>query len=339
MQKTMSGTAEVMKESTPIRRLSTLLNTALRKWGTLAFFLAVIVFFSIANPYYWSVNNFSSIVYEACVATILSIGLTIVVIVGSFDLSIGALTSFGGMVTALMMPKVGVIFACLIAIGVTCLFGLANGVLVGIIGISGIIVTLAMQFICTGIEVAITGGYEIAIPLKFSGFLFLGSGDIWGIKLMVFVLLALAFIGSLFMTKTVFGVKISATGDNALAAVYSGMKIKGLVILAFILSAAFSAMAGIMNVGMNASHQPVVAKGYLLDAFAIVFLGSTILKEGKPHVLGTVIAGIMLSSLITGMMMTGVRYEWQMFTKGAVLIGAVAVSALLRREEIHTRFI
>lgn len=316
-----------------------LFNVALRKWGTFSFFVALNIFFCISNPYYGNVSNFSSIIYEASVATTISIGLTIVVMVGSFDLSVGALTSFGGMLTGLLMPSIGVIPACLASLCITCLFGLLNGFLVGIVGISGIIVTLAMQFISTGVEVGITGGYEIGIPLKFSNFLFFGSGTVGGIKIMVFFLAVMAIIAHFFMTKSVYGMKISATGDNALAAIYSGIKIKGTVILAFILSAAFSAIAGIMIVGMNASHQPVVGKGYLLDAFAIVFLGSTIFKEGKPHILGTVIAGIMLSSLITGMMMSGIRYEWQMFTKGAVLISAVAVSSLLRKEEIHTQFI
>lgn len=338
METTVGEGSGLVSEAAGKRR-EIILNVALKKWGTFAFFIALNVFFSLANPYYFQMSNFSSIIYEASVATVISIGLTIVVIVGSFDLSVGALTSFGGMFAALLMPKVGSILACLISLVAACLFGLVNGVLVGIIGISGIIVTLAMQFICTGIEIGISGGYEIAIPIQFDNFLAFGSGSVGGIKIMVFVLAALGVIGSLFMTKTVYGVRISATGDNALAAIYTGMKIKRIVILAFILSAAFSAMAGIMVVGMNASHQPVVGKGYLLDAFAIVFLGSTILKEGKPNIVGTVIAGIMLSSLITGMMMMGIRYEWQMFTKGAVLIGSVAVSAVLRREEIHTQFI
>lgn len=336
MEKTLNAGVQEELKSTA---MSTVLNKFLRKWGTFSFFIALIAFFSLASPYYFALDNFSNIVYEAIIPTVISIGLTIVVIVGSFDLSIGAITSFGGMITAIMMPRIGVIPACLTALGAGSLFGLVNGVLVGIVGISGIIVTLAMQFISTGIEVGITGGFEIAIPIGFKKFLEFCSGDIYGIKIMIIGLVILALIAHVFMTKTSWGLKISATGDNPLAAIYSGLKIRFFVILSFILSAAFSVAAGIMIVGMNASHQPVVGKGYLLDAFAIVFLGSTILKEGKAHILGTLIAGIMLSSLITGMMMMGIRYEWQLFTKGTVLIGAVAVSAILRREEIHTQFI
>lgn len=335
----MSGSATVDSVKMAAETKSAILNKFFRKWGTFGFFVLLTVFFSVANRYYFSVNNFSNIIYEAIVPTVISIGLTIVVIVGSFDLAVGAIVSFGGMITALMIPSVGIIPACLISLGLTSLFGLANGLLVGLIGISGIIVTLAMQFISTGIEIAVTGGFEIAIPISYKEFLAFGSGSFGPIKIMIFALIILGVIGHVFMTKSAAGIRISATGDNPLAAIYSGLKIKFFVVLAFILSAAFSAIAGIMVVAMNASHQPVVGKGYLLDAFAIVFLGSTILKEGKPHILGTCIAGIVLSSLITGMMMMGIRYEWQMFTKGAVLIGAVAVSALLRREEIHTQFI
>ena len=326
-------------EITAEKRKAETWNKILRKWGTFSFFIVMIIFFSVASPYYLSVANFSNIIYESIVPTVISIGLTIVVIVGSFDLSIGAITSFGGMLTAIMMPKVGVFLAFVIALLVGSVFGLVNGVLVGVVGISGIIVTLAMQFISTGIEVAITGGFEIAIPISFDKFLSFCSGSIGPVKTMIIALVILAIIAHIFMTKTAWGLKITATGDNPLAAIYSGLKIKFYVILSFILSAAFSVAAGIMVVGMNASHQPVVGKGYLLDAFAIVFLGSTIFKEGKAHILGTAIAGVVLSSLITGMMMMGVRYEWQLFTKGAILIGAVAVSAVLRREEIHTQFI
>jgi ribose/xylose/arabinose/galactoside ABC-type transport system permease subunit len=94
-----------------------------------------------------------------------------------------------------------------------------------------------------------------------------------------------------------------------------------------------------MIVAVNASHQPATANLYLLDAFCIVFLGSTILKEGKPHILGTVIAGIMLSGLVTGMMLMGVRYEWQMFVKGTVLVLAMAASVMMGHEGIRTRFV
>ena len=318
---------------------SIVLNRVLRKWGTFGAFILMVIFFSVTNHYYFTPINFSNMLFEAVIPISISLGLTIVIMVGSFDLSIGAIASFGGMVSALLFPKLGAFPACLIALGAAGVFGLINGILVGVVGISGIIATLAMQFTFAGIETVITGGIEVPIPMSFPYFLAFGQGSIGPIKIMISALVILAIVAHLFMTKTAWGIKISATGLNAMASIYSGIKIKFTVILAFFLSAIFCSLAGIMIVAVNASHQPATANLYLLDAFCIVFLGSTILKEGKPHILGTVIAGIMLSGLVTGMMLMGVRYEWQMFVKGTVLVLAMAASVMMGHEGIRTRFV
>jgi ribose transport system permease protein len=315
------------------------LGILLRKWGSLGFFVIMISCFSLATDHYLTVSNISNMIYESIVPIVISIGLTIVIIVGSFDLSIGAIASFGGMIAAMLFTQVGIIAACLIGLGAGSALGLFNGILIGILGFSGIIITLGMQFIITAVEYWISGGFETSISMDFEGFITFGQGNIGPIKIMIGALLFLAIVAHILMSKTSLGVKIWATGDNPLAAVYSGLRINFFVTLAFILSGAFSSLAGIMMVAMNATHMPTVGQGYLLDAFTIVYLGSTFLREGKPHVLGTVMAGIMVSCLITGMVMMGIPYEWKILIKGVVLIAAVAVSFFLRHEDVHTQFI
>jgi ribose transport system permease protein len=321
-------------------RKPAVLKSVLKKWGTFASFIGMVIYFSVATPYYFTAINFSNIVYEAVIPICLSLGLTIVIMVGSFDLSIGAIASFCGMVTALLFPILGSLPACFLGLVGAGLFGLINGVMVGVFGISGIIATVAMQAILTGIEIVISHGIEIPIPLSFHYFLAFGQGSIGQIKILISGLLFVTIVAHFFITKTALGTNILAVGINPMASIYSGIKIKLVVIQAFFLSAIFSGLGGIMLIAMNTSYKPAAAGMYLLDAFCIVFLGSTILKEGKPYILGTFIAGIMLSYLTTGLMLSGVRYEWQIFIKGAVLIMAVAFSVFLReRKEIRTEFL
>lgn len=315
------------------------MSRMLRKWGTIIAMVLVGVGFTLATPYFLTISNITNVIFGMVTSALVALGLTYVVIAGSFDLSIGLVVTTSSIVTAMAMPELGAIGACIIAILVASAIGLFNGWLVTYGRLSGIVVTLGTMFILGGLNQYLTGGYQISIPSANTGFLNMGQGDIVGIPIADLILLGVFVIGHVVATKTRIGHYVSAVGDNPMAAYYSGIKVYRWVIVAFVLSAVMSGIGGIMQTAVSSSAQPVGGEGYLLDAFAAVFLGATVLGRGRPHLFGTLVAALFLNFVTAGMNMVGAPFSLHELIEGGVLIAAVGANALLNREELHMKFI
>jgi ribose transport system permease protein len=140
-------------------------------------------------------------------------------------------------------------------------------------------------------------------------------------------------------TRTKPGHYITAVGDNPMAAYYSGVKVYNWLILAFVLAGVMSSIGGVILTSISSSAQPVGGEGYLLEGFAAVFLGATVLGKGKPHVLGTLLGVFFIYMVNSGMNMVGFPFAARQLFSGAILILAVGANAMLNREEIHLKFI
>lgn len=311
----------------------------LRKWGTILVIVAVGILFSVLSPFFGTLSNFNNIMFSMIVSALLSMGLTYVVAAGSFDLSIGATVTTTSIVTALLIPVVGWIGAIVIALGVACLIGAINGLLVTYGRLSGIVTTLGVMFLLGGVNTYLSGGYQIPVDYNEAAFRFIGQGRIGEIAFPVILLLAVFLAGHLLAVKSTVGHYIAAVGDNPMAAYYSGINVYRWVIVSFVLAALFSGIGGVILTSISTSAQPVGGQGYLLEAFAAVFLGATILGKGKPHILGTLIGVFFLYMVSSGMNMVGVPFAARQLFNGLVLLAAVGANAMLNREEIHLKFI
>jgi ribose transport system permease protein len=311
----------------------------LRYWGTIIVIVLVGVGFSFASPYFASVSNFNNILFAMIVSALVSIGLTYVIVAGSFDLSIGLTVTTASIVTAYMIPVAGAFGAVMVALAVACFIGLINGVLVTYGRLSGIVVTLGMSFVLGGLNQYVTNGYQIAVDYQEVAFRWIGQGRLGPIAVPVIILLIVFLIGWVIQSRTRAGHYMSAVGDNPMAAYYSGIPVYRWVIFSFILAAFMSGVGGVILTSISSSAQPVGGQGYLLEAFAAVYLGATILGKGKPHVLGTLIGVLFLYMVSSGMNMVGVPFAARQLFNGLVLIMAVGANALLNREEIHLKFI
>jgi ribose/xylose/arabinose/galactoside ABC-type transport system permease subunit len=311
----------------------------LRQWGTIAVIVLTAIGFSLASPYFLTVSNLNNILFSMIVSCLVSVGLTFVVVGGSFDLSVGLTVTTCSIVAAFMIPVVGPWGAIISALVVACAIGLVNGLLVTYGRLSGIVVTLGTMFVLGGINIAMTGGYQVAVDYKELAFRYIGQGKVGMIAFPVLLLLAIAAIMQLFSTRTKMGHYIAAVGDNPMAAFYSGIKVYNWVILTFVLAALMSGIGGIILTSISSSAQPVGGDGYLLEAFAAVFLGATIMGKGKPHVLGTVLGVFFIYMVNSGMNMVGFPFAARQLFSGFILILAVGANAALNREEIHLKFI
>jgi ribose/xylose/arabinose/galactoside ABC-type transport system permease subunit len=311
----------------------------LRRWGTIIVILLTAIGFSFASPYFATVSNGNNILFSMIVSALVSMGLTWVVVAGSFDLSVGLTVTSTSIVVAYLIPVVGPWVAIALSLMVACVIGLLNGVLVTYGRLSGIVVTLGVMFVLDGINVFITGGYQIAVAYSQSAFLFLGQGKVGFIGVPVLAMMAIFAIAQLVATRTRIGYYIAAVGDNPMAAFYSGIDVYRWVIVSFVLSALMAGIGGVILTSISSSAQPVGGQGYLLEAFAAVFLGATVLGKGKPHILGTLVGVFFLYMVNSGMNMVGFPFAARQLFAGLVLIVAVGANAALNREEIHLKFI
>ncbi|CAN5424020.1 ribose ABC transporter permease [soil metagenome] len=338
------STLEVRSEGTPIQgKLNDsdggIVVNFLRRWGTIVVIVATGIGFALASPYFLTFSNFNNILFSMIVSCLVSVGLTFVVVGGSFDLSVGLTVTTSSIVTAFLIPVVGPWAAILGALFVGGFIGLLNGFLVTYGRLSGIVVTLGMMFVLGGINIFLTDGYQIAVDYGQTAFLFIGQGKLGIVAFPVVILLVVVAIMHVVATKTKPGHYITAVGDNPMAAYYSGVKVYNWLILAFILAGLMASIGGIILTSVSTSAQPVGGEGYLLEAFAAVFLGATVLGKGKPHVFGTLLGVFFIYMVNSGMNMVGFPFAARQLFSGLILILAVGANAMLNREEIHLKFI
>lgn len=343
MASTSVGDGSAAKPRQAAERGESLLVRLLRRWGTIAVIVLVAIGFSFASPWFLTFSNFNNILFSMIVSCMVSMGLTYVVIAGSFDLSVGLCVTTTSIVCAFMIPELGPWLAIVAALAVALVIGFVNGLLVTYGRLSGIVVTLGMMFVLGGLNIYMTGGYQVAVDYQENAFRFIGQGKVpvfdLNVALPVLILLLVFALLQLLSTKTKVGHYIVAVGDNPWAAFYSGIKVYHWVIVAFMLSSLVAGIGGVILTSISSSAQPVGGEGYLLEAFAAVFLGATVLGKGKPHILGTLLGVFFIYMVNSGMNMVGFPYAFRQLFAGLILILAVGANAMLNREEIHLKFI
>lgn len=328
-----AGTAA--KDAGPLRK-SSWKRTALMwlsRYGTIVGLLLMIVFFSANAPtIFLSRANFLNILSQASLTAIIASGLTYTLVVGEFDLSIGYVASFVGLIVTGLMAYQGLpiwlSIVCALLLGAA--IGAFNGVLVTKVRINAVISTLGVGTMLTGIGFTYSS-FPIAtgIPRAFTdislGRLVFGLPN--PVIIMVIVLIALWVI----LNKTDIGQKMQAVGGNLEAARLSGIRVDRIKIFAFATAGFCAALTGTLLSSLLGSGTLAAADGYLLDAFAAVFLGSATLREGEFHISGTLIGVLILAVGFNGLSIFGAPTHFQPIFKGGILVLAVGMSALARR--------
>lgn len=307
--------------------------TFLSRYGTIVGLLLMILVFSYAAPNtFFSRANFLNILSAASLTAIIAAGLTYTLVVGEFDLSVGYVASFVGLIVVGFMSYQGLpiwlSIICALAIGTG--LGLVNGTLVTKVRINAVIATLGLGTILTGVGFTYSA-FPIAtgIPRAFTN-IALGR-VIFGIPNPVFFMLGILVILWIILNKTDIGQKMQAVGSNIEAARLSGIRVDRIKIFAFATAGFCSALTGTLLSSLLGSGTLGVGDGYLLDAFAAVFLGSATLREGEFHIVGTLVGVLILAVGFNGLAILGAPTHFQPIFKGGVLILAVGISTLARR--------
>ena len=316
--------------------------TLLRRYGTLAGFAAILIFFWVSLPdTFMTARNWLNISQQMSMLIVVAAGMTIVMVMGDFDLSVGSMASLAGIVAAILFTFDYPIWA---AVTVALLVGLAggavNGLLISFVGILPFVATLATLTMLSGAAFVVSGGKTIsgrAIPESFGNFAREGIalGD-WGgvavslpnLTIVAIVVVALVWV---LLEQTTFGRRLYAMGGNIEAAHLSGVAVRRLKLIAFSLTGGTAALAGIMYASRVASANPTQGSGLMLNAIAAVFLGSTLSEHGEPRLLYTIVGVLVLGVLDNGLTQLSVDSYVRQILVGGIILLAVSTSSYARR--------
>jgi ribose transport system permease protein len=305
----------------------------------LAFASLIVIYaiFSIARPeFFFTYGNFVDILFSTVVVGTLAVGTTFVIITGGIDLSIGT-----GMVLCAVMSGVFIVNLDLpIAVGVVAtvlfggLMGLVNGFNVAILRIPPFIATLAMMLVADGLALVLSH----SAPIYFSedpSYTKISTGNlIPGVQFpnAVVVLIVVAVIAGVLLTKTLLGRYTYSIGSNEEATALSGIDVRRWKIGIYVFAGLFVGLAGIMISARFGNAQPTGGMGYELQAIAAVVIGGTSLSGGKGSIVGTLIGALIISTLNKGLQIMSIPQEWQSVVLGCVILVAVYTDILRKRE-------
>lgn len=294
------------------------------------FLLVLIVGFSIAEPTYFPTReNFVTILNDGALLALLACGLTLVLIVGEFDLSIAATASFAGALATVFITQLGwsVPTALLVVLLSALVIGVFNGILITVLEIPALVATIGTASLLDGATLWVTGNSVIFTGFT-DAFIWYGSWRILGLQAPFFYLLALAVLIGIGLRYTVTGRHLYATGGNRAASRMAGIRVNRNVLLAFIACAVLASITGFMYTARQGSLTPLFGTSMMLPAYAAAFLGYVTLANRRFHVLGTVIGVYIIGTGTLGLLLIGApAYSQQLFA-GAVLIAATGGSRI-----------
>ena len=308
--------------------------TFLRRYGTLIGFALILVFFAARLPdTFMTARNWLNISQQVSMLMVVAAGMTIVMVMGDFDLSVGSTASLSGIVAALLFTFGYPPWAAIgIALLVGLIGGLFNGVLVSFVGILPFVATLATLTMFSGAAFVVSGGKTIsgrAIPQEFGNFardgIALGPVTVPNLTIVAVLVIGLIWV---LLEQTSFGRRLYAIGGNIEAAHLSGVPVRRLKLVAFALTGLSAAGAGLLYASRVASANPTQGSGLMLNAIAATFLGMTMSEQGEPRVLATVIGVLILGVLDNGLTQMSVDSYVRQVLVGAIIVLAVAASSI-----------
>ncbi len=301
----------------------------LRKTEVMIFIAVAIecVAFAILSPSFLTLNNIVNVTLQVAIYGILSIGMTLVMIAGGIDLSIGSVVALVGVIAAILSKKtvlpvdVMIVLAMLAGLSTGIFSGALSGSLIARFSIPPFIVTLAMMTICRGLVFIITGGFtEGELPPHFG---WLGRGHVWILPIPVLIMILLFAGGHVLLRQTAFGRHVYALGGNEEASRLSGIGIIKTKILVYSLNGLLAGLAGITLAARLGAGAPASGLGYELDVIAAVVVGGTSLNGGRGGVIGTLAGTVFIGVLNNGLNLANVDPYTQKVALGVVILAAV----------------
>lgn len=304
-------------------------NVSLRDAGTILGLLIIVVVFSLLTPVFLTTPNLINILQQSSLNAVIALGMTLVIISGGIDLSVGPTAALSAVIGAtLMVAGVPIYLAILAALGVGILCGLFNGVLVAYAGLQPFIVTLGGLSLYRALALIYTGGNPVfGIPPEFRA---LTNGTLLGIPNPVIIVAVIALLLWILLNKTPLGEYILAVGGNEEAARIAGVPVAKTKVATFVISGSLASIAAMILVGRLGAAEPTIGNLWELDAIAAAAIGGASLMGGKGSIVGTLIGAIILGALRNGLTLMNVQAFYQLLATGIIIIAAMLIDRATR---------
>jgi ribose transport system permease protein len=306
-------------------------------FGVAVALIVVIVIFSLSSDKFFKYSNFMNILRYVSVYGIAAIGVTMTILVGGLDISIGSIQGLIGVICSLILLKTNnpyLTFAAMVAIGLTV--GLINGLIITRGRIVDIIVTMSMMFSLRGLTYLTTQAH--AVHWRTQTWLnWLGTGNFGPVPAPVLIFLALIVIFFYFLGNTLFGRRVYAVGGNREAAKLAGINVDAVRIHVYMLSGLLASFAAIILAARLVSGQPNAGIGFEFQVLAGVLLGGISLSGGEGSLLGTLIGVVFFGVLFNGLILLGISSFWQQFFTGIIIILAALADSRMREKKTFSK--
>jgi len=286
--------------------------------------LALVLIFQAINDAFLSGDNIRTIFESAALPTVVACGLTVVLVLGQFDLSIQAVAGLGTTAVAVLMAKHGLSVAPAIALVVLggALVGLVNGVLVAYARLAALVVTIGMASLLNGAEFALTGSQAISTGIP-PGFIEFARSEVGPIPTLVIVAAGAALVIWLLLDRTALGREMRAVGANADAARFAGVNVERMIVIGFVVAAVAAAVAGLLYAGRQGNVYPLTGMSILLQSFAACFIGAAMFRVGQFNIPGTIVGSLLAAVVSNGLLLANVANYATYFFQGGILIAAI----------------
>lgn len=303
------------------------LKDNLSKFVMVIAFVAIVIIFSVLSDRFFTFDNFFNVLRQVSTNGIIALGMTLVIICGGIDLSVGSVMAFAGtLCCGLIEDGMHFVFAILLTLASAVVFGLFNGFFVAKVHMPPFIVTLATMQMIRGCAYIYSQGSPIrAIDESFN---MLGNGYVSVVPVPVILFLLVTFIIYLILHRSKMGVYIYSVGGNKNCAIYSGINTKKVEISVFVISALCAALSGIILASRMYSGQPTSGQGAEMDAIAAAVLGGTSFSGGSGRVSGTVLGILIIGVMNNGLNILNVASYYQLVLKGVIILLAIYVDMI-----------
>ena len=291
--------------------------------------IALFVILSIASPNFLTSTNLSSVVRQTAVINIMALGMTVIIISGGIDLSVGSILALAGLLGTMTMEKNGIPLGIAVGLVAGMLCGFANGLMTTSLRINPFIVTLGTMGIYRGLALIISKGLPVhEIPPSYS---YLGEGNLLHVPFVLWLLLLCAVIIHITLEHTRLGRYAFSIGSNPDAAYYAGVPVRFHIMAVYAIAGVLTGLAGMIEASRLMTGQPTGGQGYELTAIAAVVIGGGSLRGGEGSVLGTLVGAFIMGLLANGSDLLGTNPYWQQVIIGSVIILAVSFDELRKR--------
>jgi ribose transport system permease protein len=296
----------------------------------------LLVGFRVVVPTFLATNNLIDLMQQISINAILAFGLTLVILIGGIDLSVGAMvaligsTAVFGLTAGLPVP-----LAILLALSVAVAFGFLHGTLASRTPMPPFIITLASMLVARGLALRYNEGRPMPIATAHETFLAIGNGRLFGgwIPVPVLIMLGVFVLLAVLLHCTRYGQHLYAIGGNREAAEYTGIRIGRHEIAAYVFGSLCAGLAGLIHCSQLYSAEPGSGQGFELNAIAAVVVGGTSFTGGRGTMTGTLLGAIIIGVLDKGLNQAGVHFSTQSIVKGTVIIVAVYIDVRRQKTE------